>query len=622
MDLTRILSVILACLSYALFAQVNNCRCPQAPRLLEIHQTFISEERYDSSDSLSKLLTSSKNKSCVYLKSYFRSDVFHRKGAYDSSLTELHQVGIFRETQPCFDSLKAMCAFLSAKNYHLLNQKDSAIKYQLLCSEICEKNGYLELLSKSYANLGIMLGDIEQPDRAIYYQKKSVDVMEQLKDTSSLARFNILIAGSYGYMHDVTGKKIYLDSVLYYLAIGMPLAKQTENRRALIHGYDLYAGYHTTVGNYEKALLYCDSAMMYLKRNADVVTLIRIFIKRSSALNDMNKPQESVLYADSALTLAQEFGQVDLIIAALEFQIDANVKLRRFEQAYNAQTELNHLNDSLVSLEKMNVMNELEQKYNKARNEEAILRLTHEAELKSLRINILILGIVVLIVLLAALIVFFRQRTLKNKQVILEAEQRLNRARMNPHFFFNVLTSLQTYSMKQDNANMVPIYLAKYARIMRQTLESTYNELVPLIEEIEFIRGYMDMQQLMHPQKFTYEIVTDGLEHEGLMMPSMIIQPFLENSVEHGFRNINYIGEIRIVFSADNNNLSVTTTDNGTVTGSSKNHEGYPSRAAQIITDRLFLLDNKTGRTSSFELGPNANDKGYSVNIILPLIKE
>jgi hypothetical protein len=621
MDLTRILSVLLTGLSFALYAQ-DNCRCPQQNKALEKYQSLSASSNGGASDSLAAVFQKRGEAGCIYLGAYFQADKLTRAGEHDSSLMVINNTGVLQSTAPCHDSLKAMCSFLAAKNYHLLNQKDSAVKYQLLCSEICEKNRYLELLSKSYANLGIMLGDIEQPDKAVLYQLKAVRVLEELKDTSSLARLNILVAGSYGSMHDLRGQKIYLDSVLHYLSIGMPMAKKTGNRKALIHGYDLYAGYYNTSGNQEKALLYCDSAMMNIKRNSDVITLIRIFIKKSSALKEMNKPTESVLYADSALALAKELGQVDLIIAALEFQIDANVKLRRFEQAFTAQSELNHLNDSLVSLEKMNVMNELEQKYNKARNEEAILRLTHEAELKSLRINILILGVVVLIVLLGALIVFFRQRTLKNNQVILETEQRLNRARMNPHFFFNVLTSLQTYSMKQENAKMVPLYLAKYAKIMRQTLESTYNELVPLGEEIDFIRGYMDMQQLMHPQKFTYEIVADNLEDEGVLMPSMIIQPFLENSVEHGFRNINYTGEISITFSADNNNLCVSVKDNGTVTGSSKNHEGYPSRAAQIIQDRLFLLDKKTGKQSSYELGPNKSEKGYSVNITIPLIKE
>lgn len=621
MDLTRILSVLLAGLSYVLYAQ-DNCRCPQQNIAIEKYQAFTAASNSSASDSIARVFEKRAEPACFYLGAYFKADVFTRAGQHDSSLAVMNRSGVLRSSKPCFDSIKAMCSFLAAKNYHLLNQKDSAVKYQLLCSEICEKNRYLEMLAKSYANLGIMLGDIEQPDKAVLYQLKAVRVLEELKDTSGLARLNVLVAGSYGTMHDLHGQKIYLDSVLYYLAIGMPLAKQSGNRKALIHGYDLYAGYYNTSGDQERALLYCDSAMMNIKRNSDVITLIRIYIKRSSALKELNKPMESVLYADSALALAEELGQVDLIIAALEFQIDANVKLRRFEQAFNAQTELNHLNDSLVSLEKMNVMNELEQKYNKARNEEAILRLTHEAELKSLRINVLILGIIVLIVLLGALVVFFRQRTLKNKQVILETEQRLNRARMNPHFFFNVLTSLQTYSMKPENAKMVPLYLAKYARIMRQTLESTYNELVPLNEEVEFIRGYMDMQQLMHPQKFTYEIDTDGLEDEGLLMPSMIIQPFLENSVEHGFRSIDYTGEIRIEFRADNNHLRVAVTDNGTVTGSSKNHEGYPSRAAQIIQDRLFLLDKNTGKLSSYELGPNKSDKGYTVNITIPLIKE
>ncbi len=597
----------------------TECGCEQTGAYLAQHAKLIEARAFASADSLANTL---KDDDCKYLAEFAHADVQFKQSEYRKSEKILLDSWIWISDDGCHDSLKAMFYFLLAKDFHQTNRKDSAVDFQLRCSEICEFHDYNELLYKSYANLGIMLSDMGQPSKAVSYQIKALNVLGELNDSSGTARISALIAGTYGTIFEEAHDSTYLDSVIYYLNIALPLAKSSGNRKALIHAYDLFAEYYYSTSQNELALAYCDSAMMTLNRKSDKVTLIRVYGTQSESWFALGNAEKSLLYADSAVALSDGWGQVDLIIASLQIQMKALMKLDRYKEAFAAQSRMTSLNDSLQSLERTDIINTLEQKYNKARNEEEIERLNHEAEVKSLRIEILVLGIAVLVVLLIAGFIWFRQRNLKAQHNLLESELRLNRSRMNPHFFFNALSSLQTFALQPDQADRVPIYLARYAKIMRQTLESTYNELVELNKEIDFITGYMEIQKIMHPGKFDFTIDASGIKDtDAYRMPSMIVQPFIENAVEHGFSDISYTGHITIAFRATAEQLLIDIEDNGSAVKKESKHEGYPSRATQIITDRLFLLKKATGKDSTFSVEERNNSNGYCVKIALPLLR-
>ena len=100
----------------------------------------------------------------------------------------------------------------------------------------------------------------------------------------------------------------------------------------------------------------------------------------------------------------------------------------------------------------------------------------------------------------------------------------------------------------------------------------------------------------------------------------MIIQPFIENSIEHGFDMNTNNGKIEIVITEENKNLTVELTDNGSGFTTDKKAKEYPSRATQIIKDRLLLLNKKHKSNATFEIKKGIENKGTCVRIILPLI--
>jgi sensor histidine kinase YesM len=223
---------------------------------------------------------------------------------------------------------------------------------------------------------------------------------------------------------------------------------------------------------------------------------------------------------------------------------------------------------------------------------------------------------------LIGLTFFIRQQSLKNKQRILETEQRLNRARMNPHFFFNALSSLQSYALDGNDGKSIASNLSKFSHIMRETLESTYKEYVTIEQESDFLREYLELQKIRFPQKFSYTInIAPAIEPDDTLLPAMILQPFAENSIEHGFTGINYPGELTITFDKKEKDLHISIVDNGKgLVNTAKETSEHISRASQIIKDRIYLLNVKLKTKAAFTIDNNKNEKGVTVLIRLPLL--
>jgi LytS/YehU family sensor histidine kinase len=156
---------------------------------------------------------------------------------------------------------------------------------------------------------------------------------------------------------------------------------------------------------------------------------------------------------------------------------------------------------------------------------------------------------------------------------------------------------------------------------MRETLESTYKEYVTIEQEMEFLNEYLEVQKIRFPQAFSYLVSADkNLDIDVLQIPAMIIQPFVENSIEHGFAGVDYAGNITITFASENKELLIEIKDNGKGLHTTvKDNNEHISRASQIIKDRIYLLNIKLKTKAGFSID-NAAGGGVLVKIHLPLL--
>jgi two-component system, LytTR family, sensor kinase len=211
------------------------------------------------------------------------------------------------------------------------------------------------------------------------------------------------------------------------------------------------------------------------------------------------------------------------------------------------------------------------------------------------------------------------------------------RAQMNPHFLFNALNALQGLITSGKNED-AETYLARFAKFMRRTLEYSDTEKVTLESELEFLEYYLDIYKTLRFNgnlKYTIKI-EEEIEWDEVSIPSMIIQPFIENAIEHGLSPKDG-GKITLHFklSDDESSLFCTIEDDGVGLNISKakrlaergEYQSHRSRGMEITKERLTLLQEQKGlSTDKLIKIMDLNDKthgikqGTRVEVIIPII--
>jgi ligand-binding sensor domain-containing protein len=197
------------------------------------------------------------------------------------------------------------------------------------------------------------------------------------------------------------------------------------------------------------------------------------------------------------------------------------------------------------------------------------------------------------------------RRKLEMENQIMELERKALRLQMNPHFIFNAFNSIQSLvgTDKEDDARY---YLAKFSRLMRSILDNSGKSLITLQEEIETLENYLMIEKFCNGNRFDYTVnVDDALETSFISIPPMLIQPFVENAIKHGFKfdesESEKRGNLLIDFSEKDNVLTCRIRDNGIGRKRSAKLQGesketyHISTGMAVTTERLDVLKREKG---------------------------
>ncbi|GEM_PF-6771575 len=205
-------------------------------------------------------------------------------------------------------------------------------------------------------------------------------------------------------------------------------------------------------------------------------------------------------------------------------------------------------------------------------------------------------------------------------------EQQALQAMMNPHFVFNAMNSIRAL-IEQNTPTDVSAFISKFARLVRLNMENAGSEFVLLQEELDRLRLYMELEQERVPGSFSYSIqLPDALDPAQAFIPSMIIQPFVENAIIHGIMPLKDRDkriEIRFTENSGNHLLKAEILDNGVGMASAKTPRAYPSRGVSISENRLKLMTARFGIDEPVKIHSNNHGKrGTHVEVWLPVDKE
>jgi tetratricopeptide (TPR) repeat protein len=489
-----------------------------------------------------------------------------------------------------------------------------AQRYSLKLLSVVESTKDYYEIAGAYTMVAQLYNQTGRAEKGINYTRKAAKLFNKINDLDEKLDIVSKLSKRYLWHYQDIKVKTSLDSSEIFAKIELKLAKKLNDKMQLSESYNSLQGIEWEKENYKLALVYLDSSFAITAKN-DYTNLATNYYDRADLLSELGQHKKALEMADSAVSYYKKTDSKSYLADAYENMAKIAQKAGDFKTAYEKREMGRAIIDSVRNVEKTKQVTELEQKYNQSKNEKTIKELAQQKQIYGLLALAGLLGF-------GAFIFYMRQQSLKNKQKVMETEQRLNRARMNPHFFFNALSSLQTFALEGNDGKSMAINLSKFSNIMRETLESTYKDYISLEQEIDFLTEYLEIQKMRFPKKYEYKIsLSTDIEADELVIPSMILQPFVENSIEHGFNGINYLGKLSINFSRNEQNLLVILKDNGKGLFPKKEVDlHHISRASQIIKDRIFLLNIKLKTNASFEIVNNTNETGVIVTIKLPLL--
>ncbi|WP_430906387.1 histidine kinase [Maribacter sp. 2-571] len=323
----------------------------------------------------------------------------------------------------------------------------------------------------------------------------------------------------------------------------------------------------------------------------------------------------------------------DLRTKTLDGLIMAYTAMADFRAAFETSLKKNALdqtvNDRILreNLEELEAIFEVREKERKIGALENISH-TQESSIKQQKTIIYFLLFLLLIICLIGYLLW-EQKNLKNKLDKEYLKQKLLQTQLDPHFVFNTLNCI--YHLTHKNAMAAASYILKFSKLLRLVLQNSREEFVSLKDEISTIQNYMELQS-QFVKKFDFSINCDNqLSQDDIFLPPMFVQPFIENTIDHGFRSDNgNLLTIDINIDKIKNILEFTIVDNGIgyyntlKDKTTKVTERHRSLSGKILEERLLLYANslRTDATYEIQYADEKHQLGTRVQLQIPFINE
>jgi hypothetical protein len=210
---------------------------------------------------------------------------------------------------------------------------------------------------------------------------------------------------------------------------------------------------------------------------------------------------------------------------------------------------------------------------------------------------------------------FWADEEQKHFKQLAELELRTLQLQMNPHFVFNALNAVQSFVMTHDSIS-ANNYLTKFANLIRLFLDSSRSKYISLSDEIKLLSLYIEIEQLRFDDKFDFKLSVAPEVNRFIEIPTMMLQPFVENAINHGLRYSDTKGLLKITFYNEGKMLICEVEDDGVGRErakeiQSKSRKGYKSQGLKITEERLQTFNEINEANIAYsikDLVPNPNN--------------
>ncbi|WP_299134849.1 tetratricopeptide repeat protein [uncultured Tenacibaculum sp.] len=566
------------------------------------------------------------NKTAIKLKyighSFFDTGKYNEALLYYNKAKSLNiKLNNELELSNCYLSIGSI--FLKKANYPF------ALKNYNKSLETSEKIKDSLGVSKALNNLGLVYKNYENYDKAIENYKKSLEYQRKIGNKKNISKALNNIGVIY------INKKDYKTALNYHkeaLLISEEINDKIGQTRYLNNIGRVYG----ELKNEIKAIRCFEKAEVISLKFGYQLGLCNSYYRMTISYINQKKYKKALFYALKGKNISNK-------LRILYFQKDIYELLSviynnigDYKRAFKSHKKFKIFNDSLFNKENIQKITQLEYEYKYkdelASAEKRELKLTKRVrstsqDLENSKHNLLlgVIAFLVTILTLGGVIFFLRIRNEKSKIQNIVIEQKLLRSQMTPHFIFNSLSVLQGMILNKEQKKSIS-YLSKFSKLLRIILENSRDKTVLLSQELTAIENYLTLQNLEN-ETYNYTIsINDTLNTSEFKIPPMLIQPFIENAIEHAFINQSENKTIAINLEFLNKELICKIIDNGIgISSQTENNNQYKKSLSTAITsERLKILSKyfKMKGTVTVEDRSKYNKKGTQVILKIPYIKE
>ena len=442
----------------------------------------------------------------------------------------------------------------------------SALDYSQEALELAEtvtepSNDLKRSKNVSLNSIGNIYQLLEQYDLAIEKFEKSMIIERELDNKLGLA----INHQNLGECYEAQGKlepalQNFRKSLVYNEIIDSEKGKIICNysiAHVYVHNGKINEAINILQTNLNKAIALGDQ---------NIVTII--YINLGWALIRLGDYDTAETNLKAGLNLAKTYDINAEIAEANKFLSELWIKRDDYEKGMNYYKEFKKYEEGITNSLNLRYVNDMILRYESQIKTNQVQRLSEENESVRLKLRknrtILIVIAIFLILLIGILYILYRQSQLNAEKKLLTLEQSMLRSQMNPHFLFNSLNSIKLYIINNEKKNAVH-YLNKFSKLVRKILEASSQREISLAEELETVALYMNIENIRFSNEINFNVyVKDDINTHNIKIPSLILQPFLENALWHGLSSKN--GEKNIdleIKKGKNGFIEIIITDNG-----------------------------------------------------------
>ena len=416
-------------------------------------------------------------------------------------------------------------------------------------------------MAQCYINISSYFMDSKNYDEGIKYVNIAAGLFRQLHNMSSVALAYNNVALMYATMRKYPESLRYADS-------SISIYKALKDTNALMLPYGIYGNYYASVKKYDSAIYYYTKNLVIALNTHNKREQAFVYVNLGICNERSNKYKPAIKYLDTALKLAHEvnYGQLYFEIPHILADLYHNINDHKKEAEYLRIADA--ARDSFLNEDRQKKMAEMTARFDnkELESKNALLEKDHDIQQIKLRQKntLIYAGFGAALLLLVIGLQVVRHNKLKANRKLLQVEQKQLLAQMNPHFIFNSLNSIQQFVVQNDTLNANK-YLADFALLMRQTLDNSKDSTISLQRELDYLDNYLSFESMRFEDKFQYTLTcAEDINPDEVEIPSMIVQPFVENAIRHGLYNLQgKEGKLTISFYKKEGYLICEVDDNG-----------------------------------------------------------